>query len=101
MQPVGAPVRRLISAVAPDRTDLHAARALPGRLPVENIVAGHQDLAGRGRHLLRDRRRLAVALDPRESQDAEGDAENDDRSEEHTSELQSLMRISYAVFSLK
>src|SRR3546814_9040288 len=25
----------------------------------------------------------------------------DDRSEEHTSELQSLMRLSYAVFSLK
>src|SRR3546814_980319 len=29
------------------------------------------------------------------------DAEPDDRSEEHTSELQSLMRISYAVFCLK
>src|SRR3546814_2334721 len=28
-------------------------------------------------------------------------AEGDDRSEEHTSELQSLMRISYAVFCLK
>src|SRR3546814_7746410 len=28
------------------------------------------------------------------------DAENTDRSEEHTSELQSLMRISYAVFCL-
>src|SRR3546814_2078791 len=28
-------------------------------------------------------------------------AENDHRSEEHTSELQSLMRISYAVFCLK
>src|SRR3546814_11830277 len=27
--------------------------------------------------------------------------EHDDRSEEHTSELQSLMRISYAVFCLK
>src|SRR3546814_4543150 len=27
--------------------------------------------------------------------------EDDDRSEEHTSELQSLMRISYAVFCLK
>src|SRR3546814_9812306 len=27
--------------------------------------------------------------------------ESDDRSEEHTSELQSLMRISYAVFCLK
>src|SRR3546814_8318125 len=26
---------------------------------------------------------------------------NDDRSEEHTSELQSLMRLSYAVFCLK
>src|SRR3546814_4215766 len=29
------------------------------------------------------------------------DARNQDRSEEHTSELQSLMRISYAVFCLK
>src|SRR3546814_1211611 len=28
-------------------------------------------------------------------------ADHDDRSEEHTSELQSLMRISYAVFCLK
>src|SRR3546814_8765554 len=28
-------------------------------------------------------------------------AQDDDRSEEHTSELQSLMRISYAVFCLK
>src|SRR3546814_3635408 len=30
-----------------------------------------------------------------------GDAVDRDRSEEHTSELQSLMRISYAVFCLK
>src|SRR3546814_16179749 len=30
-----------------------------------------------------------------------GDFRNADRSEEHTSELQSLMRISYAVFCLK
>src|SRR3546814_4798581 len=30
-----------------------------------------------------------------------GRADNDRRSEEHTSELQSLMRISYAVFCLK
>src|SRR3546814_9748864 len=37
------------------------------------------------------------ADDPR---DANGDAEHQ-RSEEHTSELQSLMRISYAVFCLK
>src|SRR3546814_2122096 len=39
--------------------------------------------------------------------DLEGDGDRDDavagrlRSEEHTSELQSLMRISYAVFCLK
>src|SRR3546814_8856446 len=31
----------------------------------------------------------------------EGDADEQRRSEEHTSELQSLMRISYAVFCLK
>src|SRR3546814_3648140 len=30
-----------------------------------------------------------------------GHAKNDGRSEEHTSELQSLMRLSYAVFCLK
>src|SRR3546814_3387944 len=33
--------------------------------------------------------------------DANLRARNPDRSEEHTSELQSLMRISYAVFCLK
>src|SRR3546814_19590035 len=32
---------------------------------------------------------------------AVGDRQHRDRSEEHTSELQSLMRISYAVFCLK
>src|SRR3546814_4602121 len=39
---------------------------------------------------LRDRRQIPVLGSPRHS-----------RSEEHTSELQSLMRISYAVFCLK
>src|SRR3546814_8789618 len=33
--------------------------------------------------------------------DAETQADHGDRSEEHTSELQSLMRIPYAVFCLK
>src|SRR3546814_7516399 len=33
--------------------------------------------------------------------DAAGEVGKDGRSEEHTSELQSLMRISYAVFCLK
>src|SRR3546814_7631202 len=36
-----------------------------------------------------------------QAEQAAGGAETAGRSEEHTSELQSLMRISYAVFSLK
>src|SRR3546814_4159021 len=48
------------------------------------------------RHRLRGHRRV----DPAEGRNrSEGPAES--RSEEHTSELQSLMRISYAVFCLK
>src|SRR3546814_4629913 len=39
----------------------------------------------------------AMKRDDRRARGARGDA----RSEEHTSELQSLMRISYAVFCLK
>src|SRR3546814_16833472 len=35
------------------------------------------------------------------SRQRDGDADGRGRSEEHTSELQSLMRISYAVFCLK
>src|SRR3546814_10230735 len=36
-----------------------------------------------------------------ETADGEASGDMDDRSEEHTSELQSLMRISYAVFCLQ
>src|SRR3546814_768731 len=42
--------------------------------------------------------KLAVEFDQRHMGDDAGEV---DRSEEHTSELQSLMRISYAVFCLK
>src|SRR3546814_8415385 len=67
---------------------------------------------GGGQELLRDRARrdrpgaggdhrraaqVALELRPR----AQRDRALHDRSEEHTSELQSLMRISYAVFCLK
>src|SRR3546814_7382242 len=37
----------------------------------------------------------------RKQTDKKGKTDDQDRSEEHTSELQSLMRISYAVFCLK
>src|SRR3546814_5927797 len=69
------------------------------RRPVESIepkgvLAGIDDImAGAGGH---DDREVAL--------DHIGGAVNPDpamRSEEHTSELQSLMRISYAVFCLK
>src|SRR3546814_5204745 len=55
-------------------------------------------------HALRARGLHAVGMKPLASgceRDGEGRWRNDDRSEEHTSELQSLMRISYAVFCLK
>src|SRR3546814_2181066 len=42
-----------------------------------------------------------AASAPPETREAIHCSEMDDRSEEHTSELQSLMRISYAVFCLK
>src|SRR3546814_5422906 len=43
---------------------------------------------------------IGVARDPHAGEQVEGEIV-DPRSEEHTSELQSLMRISYAVFCLK
>src|SRR3546814_1571192 len=59
----------------------------------------------RGRHLLRQRQRLGAA-DARSFEQARETVaipqrRGEFRSEEHTSELQSLMRISYAVFCLK
>src|SRR3546814_10416198 len=56
-------------------------------------VRGRGALAGR-----HARRRQRLAGPVREPRPAEGGRA---RSEEHTSELQSLMRISYAVFCLK
>src|SRR3546814_5050031 len=44
---------------------------------------------------------IMVDLDPDLGDDDDTDEEDDLRSEEHTSELQSLMRSSYAVFCLK
>src|SRR3546814_4821253 len=43
----------------------------------------------------------AFVTAPPEHQDRDDDHQQRERSEEHTSELQSLMRISYAVFCLK
>src|SRR3546814_10507733 len=56
--------------------------------------AGNLGDAGRGDDQLRSR-------NPRRGDREEGRGRDKMRSEEHTSELQSLMRISYAVFCLK
>src|SRR3546814_9487803 len=70
---------------------------LDAAFPAEVVEASLRDIgdAGAGqRDLRRDVRRRASGFD--------GAAwTGQDRSEEHTSELQSLMRISYAVFCLK
>src|SRR3546814_1387048 len=73
-----------------DRDAQYAAgqnvRAIIVRLRVEARGAGH---------------RHHVGADPLGLEPFGDAARNLDRSEEHTSELQSLMRISYAVFCLK
>src|SRR3546814_1326750 len=75
--------------------------ARPGRLDLPshaNIAAG--DDGGRpGRHT---RREQAASGNPGACAGGKTDSRaRKKRSEEHTSELQSLMRISYAVFCLK
>src|SRR3546814_4788860 len=74
------------------RSDYHSIAALP-RLP---------GLAGSSRHVFSPA--IANAGFPpgtRVGLERQGAVPNLARSEEHTSELQSLMRISYAVFCLK
>src|SRR3546814_4318722 len=61
-------------------------------------------LAGEHERVAENQAGNEVLLDLAEYSAAEADLGHrrlDDRSEEHTSELQSLMRISYAVFCLK
>src|SRR3546814_9063481 len=61
----------------------------------QQVEAGQRRRAGAGGHQLH----LADLL--ADQPEAVVDRRADDRSEEHTSELQSLMRSSYAVFCVK
>src|SRR3546814_9213710 len=70
------------------RTALHGERVGAARYEFANRALA------RAIEVLRERDRLSDPLVARRVLDAQ-------RSEEHTSELQSLMRISYAVFCLK
>src|SRR3546814_19339791 len=87
-------------------------RSVVGRLEGQR-AAEHRRFAAIGipivddpARMVRIDRRIVHAVDPAAvtampAADAEADLVLHDRSEEHTSELQSLMRISYAVFCLK
>src|SRR3546814_6974525 len=71
----------------------------------DNVIDHIVDIFGvdemRHAELARQRLALGVEVDPDDFVGAHHLGALDDRSEEHTSELQSLMRISYAVFCLK
>src|SRR3546814_3475990 len=75
--------------------DQRAAARAPGPAPAGEYDHAHR-LVARARALGRPGRARLPALRP-----VRRGAPLPDRSEEHTSELQSLMRISYAVFRLK
>src|SRR3546814_4089007 len=81
-------------------SDLDRGRALPDVVSRHRPVAGarEQGLCPRGRG---EERRRGDRRRHRAVRKCRGGERGRRRSEEHTSELQSLMRISYAVFCLK
>src|SRR3546814_5115902 len=102
-----SPSRTTRAAVPRLVGDLHHGGTQDAALP---RVAGSHDLGDdvltAAAWLVHDRLRhgrvegLAHRVDAHEALLLEGAAERSDRSEEHTSELQSLMRTSYAVSCL-
>src|SRR3546814_6896104 len=74
-----------------DRGNHHLFQPLLYQVATAGLSA--PDIAAPLRHILQWQRNVTVLM--------ETVADIDTRSEEHTSELQSLMRISYAVFCLK
>src|SRR3546814_2409728 len=93
LEHLGADAREFEHLLIGDIIKLAGASDDPrvGRVNTVNIGV---DIAAVGLHRRRDRDRAGVRTAAAERRDAA-------RSEEHTSELQSLMRISYAVFCLK
>src|SRR3546814_9581171 len=102
----GREVRRIGKPgdLAAGRADQEALRFLRDLIDIEHRIVAEGILDRRAGHP-RIARNAVVGLHPqpalRVDADAVGAGEGVARSEEHTSELQSLMRISYAVFCLK
>src|SRR3546814_6287303 len=88
------------------RSTTHENRQLERQLPQRALAApgtvAARRAAGRGRPAGNQARRREVpGRRARRARLPQRVLRAEDRSEEHTSELQSLMRISYAVFCLK
>src|SRR3546814_4451458 len=107
---VGNPVRSRAPELPRDRLRCGVAVGIErrNRLPrlrseiMQVCIDRHDDLPelrGPARRLPRSRHEAGIMVDRLEQRGFEPVANV--RSEEHTSELQSLMRISYAVFCLK
>src|SRR3546814_6773545 len=95
--PVSAPERIIRMKTVKDRTGLSRStiyrKITEGTFPRQQKLGVH----GAGWHKSAINRRVAKPAAYRADNADEGGT----RSDEHTSELQSLMRISYAVFCLK
>src|SRR3546814_5376013 len=84
----------------PYTTLFRSLRSLAHNVPLGNILEGDAVLPLLGRDV--SRRRCTRGLSPATPiRPRRASSTTVRRSEEHTSELQSLMRISYAVFCLK
>src|SRR3546814_4113448 len=84
-------------------TTLFRSLPLRGERGVDVLVKLARGIVGDVEHLDRAavRRLVSRCLGTAAGQRDDGKRPDRDRSEEHTSELQSLMRISYAVFCFK
>src|SRR3546814_2534882 len=90
----------LAQAVGAGRQDERQGRRIDGG---DGLAAARHQAAVLGDHQeqLLDHQRLGVRVGRHVVAEEHREVELAKRSEEHTSELQSLMRISYAVFCLK
>src|SRR3546814_2888617 len=87
---------RSVGDHAPDQRPGDEHPTVGGQNPAEvriGLECGHETVSAERDHTRADEQPAAVLAHPLPHQPG--------RSEEHTSELQSLMRISYAVFCLK
>src|SRR3546814_8349077 len=89
-----------LSPRRPERSAQHPCRNLPPRIDQQRD-RDDPDERGEDRREIAEHPLQVAPVQAKLIEAADSEAKQRDRSEEHTSELQSLMRISYAVFCLK